>query len=133
METWEAVIICLLALFVGIAILMLADVKEKVRRKKHPVWYEHYDRALSNSLHVGSRFRKTTESLNARRDMIQEMFFHGECTEDEFMEAMKTVDKELLEAVRQFSIDREAYSIDTDLQEADAYAREHNLKWGIIY
>lgn len=132
METWEVVILCLLALFVGIAILMLTDVKEKIRRKRHPKWYEHYDRALGNSFTIGSRFREKTETLNKRREMIQEMLFHGECTTDEYKEASKTIDKEFEEAIRWFEFNKEALGIEADLREADAYAREHNLKWGIL-
>ena len=133
MEIWEVVIICLLALFIGIAIIMLTDGKEKLRRKKHPVWYKHYGRALKNSLWVGSRFRQTTETLKARREMVMDMFFKGECTEDEYDDAMKSINKQYKEAAKQFSIDEEAYGINDDLKEADTYAKEHNLKWGILY
>ena len=133
METWEVVILCLLALFIGIAILMLTDVQERIRRKKHPKWYEYYDRALSNSLVIGTRFREQTETINARRELIQDMFFQGRCTADKYDDAMKAFDKEQREAAKQFSIDKEALGIMQDLAEADAYAKEHNLKWGIIY
>ena len=131
METWEVVILCLLALFIGIAILMLTDVKEKIRRKKHPVWYEYYDRALSNSVVIGSRFREQTETINARRELIQDMFFQGRCAVDKYDDAMKAFDKEQREAAKRFSRDKEG--ILQDLAAADAYAKDHNLKWGIIY
>lgn len=133
METWEVVIFCLLALFIGIAILMLTDVKERIRRKKYPKWYELYDRALANSIWIGSSFRKKIETLNARRELVQETFFHGECTADEYSNAMKIIEEEQREAAKQFVIDKEAYGIEADLKEADAYAKEHNLKWGIMY
>lgn len=133
METWEVVIFCLLALFIGIAILMLTDGKEKIRRKKHPVWYEYYDRALSNSFTIGSRFREMIDTLDNRRDMIQGMFFNGKCTADEYKEASKAIDKDFEEAYRWFEFNKEALGIEADLKAADAYAREHNLKWGIIF
>ena len=132
METWEVVIICLLALFIGTAILILTDVKEKIRRKKHPVWYEHYDRALHNSFTIGSRFREMVDTLDNRRDMIQGMLFNGECTTDEYKEASKTIDKDFEEAYRWFEFNKEALGIEADLKAADAYAKEHNLKWGFI-
>lgn len=133
METWEVVILCLLALFIGIAILMLTDVEEKIRRKKHPEWYQHYDRALSNSFAIGSRFREMVDTLDNRRNMIQGMFFRGECTADEYNEASKAIDKDFEEAYRWFEFNKTALGIDEDLKAADAYAREYNLKWGILY
>ncbi len=133
METWEVVIFCLLALFIDIAILMLTDVKERIRRKRHPRWYELYDRALSHSLAVGSRFKEKTETINMRTKAIQELFFRDECTPDEYVEAMKTLNKEYSDAVKWFRLSKEALGIDADLRAADAYAKEHNLKWGIIY
>ena len=133
METWEVVIICLLALFIGIAILMLTDVKEKIRRKKHPVWYTYFDLAVKNSFEIGAKFRRQTESINKRRDKVQEMLFQGECTEDEYIDAMKTLAKEYSDAVKWFKLIKKELCIDDDLKAADAYAKEHNLKWGIIY
>ena len=133
METWEVVILCLLALFIGIAILMLTDAQEKTRRKKHPVWYEYYDRALRSSCTVGSALRVQNETINAREKMIYDMLIRGECTEDEYLEALHTLSKERRDAVKQFSTERETYCIDEDLKAADSYAKEHNLKWGIIY
>lgn len=133
MEIWEVVIICLLALFIGIAILMLTDVEEKIRRKKHPVWYEHYDRAKNNAFIAGGEFSQRLDTICARGEMIQNMLFKGECSKDEYLEAMKVLEKERVETVEQYHLKQEALGIDADLKEADAYAKEHNLKWGIIY
>jgi uncharacterized protein YecT (DUF1311 family) len=65
--------------------------------------------------------------------MVMDMFFKGECTEDEYDNAMKSINKQYKEAAKQFSIDEEALRINEDLKAADAYAKKHNLKWGIIY
>lgn len=133
METWEAVIFCLLALFIGIAILMLTDIKERIRRKQHPKWYELYDRAKNNAFRAGSEFSQKLDTICARGEMIQDMLFKGECSKDEYLEAMKVLEKERVEVVAQYQLKQEALGIDADLKEADAYAKEHNLKWGIIY
>jgi predicted Zn-dependent peptidase len=133
METWEIVIICLLALFMGIAVLMLTDGKEKIRRKQHPVWYEHYDRAKNNAFTVGGEFSQKLDTICARGEMIQDMLFKGECSKEEYLEAMKALEKERVEAVEQYHLKQDTLGIDADLREADAYAKEHNLKWCIIY
>ena len=133
METWEVVIICLLTLFMGIAILMLTDVKEKIRRKKHPVWYEYYDRALSNSFMAGSKHHRQEEVFKARSKMTQDMFFNGKCTAEEYNEAMSSLYEDVCAESHRYMEEKEALGIDEDLKAADAYAKEHNLKWGIIY
>ena len=133
MEIWEIIVLSLLALFCIIAVFMVTGIEEKIRRKKHPVWFRHYDLALKNSLWAGTKFREKTEILDARRDMVQDMFFKGECTLDEYDNAMKIIEEERREAAKQFSRDKEALGILQDLADADAYAKEHNLKWGIIY
>ena len=133
METWEVVIFCLLALFIGITILMLTDVQEKIRRKKHPVWYEHYDRALSNSFMAGSKYHRQEEVFKARSKMIQDMFFNGKCTAEEYTEAMSSLYEDVCTESRRYIEEKEALGIMKDLEAADTYAKEHNIKWGIIY
>lgn len=135
METWEVVIFSLLVLAVICCISMLIgdSIREKIRRKKHPKWYALYDLALKNSLDIGAKFRNKADSINKRRELVQELYFNGECTEDEYNEAMKTLAKEYSAAVKWFKLIKEELCIDADLKEADAYAKEHNLKWGIIY
>jgi hypothetical protein len=133
METWEAVILCLPALFAGIAILMLTDVKERIRRKRHPKWYELYDRAKNNAFRAGGEFSQKLDTICARGEMIQDMLFKGECSREVYLEAMKVLEKERVEVVAQYRLKQEALGIEADLRAADAYAKEHNLKWGIIY
>ena len=133
METWEAVIFCLLTLFIGIAILMLTDIKERIRRKQHPRWYELYDRAKNNAFRAGSEFSQKLDTICARGEMIQDMLFKGECSSEVYLEAMKVLEKERVEVVAQYQLKQEALGIEADLRAADVYAKEHNLKWGIIY
>ena len=82
METWEVIISCLLALFGGIAILVLTDVKEKIRRKQHHVWYEHFDRAKNNAFSIGGKYTKKLDNINMRRKFYQDLYVEGECTEE---------------------------------------------------
>jgi hypothetical protein len=118
----------------AIVFLAVGDtIRERIRRKKHPKWYTLYNLAVKNSLYIGSRFSKKTESINNRIKKVQDMFLNGECTEDEYKDAMKFLVKEYSDAVKWFKLVKEELCIDADLEAADAYAKEHNLKWGIIY
>ena len=40
------IVICLIALIVCAALLVGESVQERTRRKKHPKWYELYNRAM---------------------------------------------------------------------------------------
>ena len=135
METYEVFILAGFALIV-LAVAGLAigsSIKEKVRRKKHPVWYEHYNNALANSMHIGNKFRHRIEYINKLKEVFQDKFFEGGYTEAEFNDAIDVLNIEYKDATRQFRADKEAYGIEADLKAADAYAKEHNLKWGVIY
>jgi hypothetical protein len=133
METWEVVIICLLALFIGIVILILTDVKEKIRRKQHPVWYRYYDRAKNNAFDIGGKYTKMLDSINERRKLVQDTFTEGRCTTEDYKYVMNTIDVDFIDASKWYKQAEEALRINEDLRAADAYAKEHNLKWGIIY
>ena len=133
METLEVVILCLLALFIGIAILMLTDVKEKLRRKKHPVWYKYYDRAVHNAFDIGGKYTKRLDNINMRRKFYQDLYIEGKCTDEEYKKAMNTIDTDFIDAYKWYKQAEEALRINEDLRAADAYAKKHNLKWGIIY
>ena len=133
METLEVVIICLLALFIGIIILMLTDGKEKIRRKKHPVWYKYYDRAVHNAFDIGGKYTKRLDNINMRRKFYQDLYIEGKCTDEEYKKAMNTIDTDFIDAYKWYKQAEEALCINEDLRAADAYAKKHNLKWGIIY
>ena len=133
METWEVIIICLLALFIGIAILMLTDGKEKIRRKQHPVWYKYFDRAKNNAFDIGGKYTKRLDNINMRRKFYQDSYIEGKCADEEYKKAMNTIDADFIVAYKWYKQAEEALRINEDLRAADAYAKKHNLKWGIIY
>lgn len=114
--------------------LLVKDfVQERIRRKLHPKWYELWDRALSNSFCIGGKFHDMSETLNKRRALVHETYFTGKCTEDEYREAMTTITDEYVKAVKWYNTTKLALGIEEDLKEADSYARENNLEWGLIY
>lgn len=134
METWEVVILSILLFtFWCMCVLSTADIKERIRRKQHPMWYELYDRAKNNAFRAGSEFSQKLDTICARVEMIQDMLFKGECSSEAYLEAMKILEKERVEVVTQYQFKQEALGIEADLRAADAYAKEHNLKWGIVY
>ena len=85
---------------------------------------------------IGQTENPTYETRSIMQDVIalkttviaQQMY-----KQYEYLEAMKVLEKERVEAVEQYHLNQDALGIEVDLKEADAYAKEHNLKWGIIY
>lgn len=135
METFVTVlcVVCFVVAFLCFSFLGVDSIIEKGRRKKHPKWYEHYNRALSNAIMTGIALNNQLETLSAREEMVRDLFLDGKCSADEYKNAMKIIEEERVEAVEQARRSRETLGIDEDLKAADAYAKEHNLKWGIIY
>ena len=79
MKTYEVVVLVVFALIIlTLAAFAIGDsIKERHRRKKHSEWYKYYNRALSNSMSAGQRFREKAETINKRKELVQETFFDG--------------------------------------------------------
>lgn len=121
------------ALVYCVYLLVKDGVQERIRRKRHPKWWELWDRALSNAFCIGGKFHDMSETINKRSTLVHETYFAGKCTEDEYREAMKTIADDYVQAVQWYKTTKTALGIEEDLKEADTYARENNLEWGILY
>ena len=103
------------------------------RYKKHKFWYNHYNRALRNSMCIGSQFSEKINSINEQIKLMQQKLLDGGCLADDYREAMKSLAAAYCDAVSTYKNSEVALGIEDDLKKADAYAKEHNLKWGILY
>lgn len=121
------------ALVACIYLLVKDWLQEKMRRKLHPKWWELWDRAVSNSFCIGGKFHDMSETISKRSALVHETYFADKCTEDEYREAMKTITDDYIHAVQWYKTTKTALGIEEDLKEADTYARENNLEWGLIY
>jgi pyruvate formate-lyase activating enzyme-like uncharacterized protein len=97
------------------------------------VWYEHFDRAKNNAFDIGGKYIKRLDNINMRRKFYQDLYTEGKCTDEEYKKAMNTIDVDFIDAHKWYKQAEEALRINEDLRAADTYAKEHNLKWGIIY
>ena len=130
--------IILLVMMVALVLAMIylvsgLSVAEIYRRKKHPIWYGYYDRAVHNSFSIGERLKDKTDIINKCITATQEAYKKGECTVDEFRGLMKINVNDYIKAVTQYHKDFVNLKIDEDLRAADAYAKEHNWKFGYLY
>lgn len=132
----DSVILLLIIVALGVLVLSFTvggDLGEKIRKKRHPIWYEHYNRALHNAFEIGGKYTKMLDSINERRKLAQDTFIEGKCTAEVYKDTMKAIDSDFIDAYKWYKQAEEALRINEDLKAADAYAKEHNLKWGIIY
>ena len=130
MEIIALIMVLVLAL---IGTLGSFDIVEYFRRRKHPKWYEYFDRAKHNSFSVGGRLGDEIDIANKCIATMQEAYRKGTITEKVFRRAMEIYTDDYIKAVAQYNKDYLESGIDEDLKAADAYARKHNCKWGIIY
>lgn len=126
-----AIMIVLVLVLIGT--LMGFEVVEYFRRCKHPKWYEHFDRAKHNSFSVGGRLKDETDIINKCIAAMQEAYKKGELTTEQFRGVMKVYADDYIKAVCQFKQDTVVLEIDEDLRAADAYAKENNWKYGVLY
>lgn len=109
------------------------DVVEHFRRLKHPKWYEYFDRAKKNSFSIGSRLNDEIDTINKCIIAMREAYRKGELTEKSFRGVMEVYTNDYIKAVNKYNEDYVALKIDEDIQAADAYAKEHKWKYGILY
>lgn len=137
MDSKTFVYICIgfVAFIIIMSVYMLVGetIVERYRRKQHPEWYARYDRALRNSFNNGSKFKEMSETVINRMNMVKEDFLSGKCTEAEYKKAMKTLSADYVDAVLWFKQASDSDNVNADLLAADAYAKEHDLEWGILY
>lgn len=127
-------IVCLTVLTILLVILLaVMPLVETYKKKKHSVWFTHFNRATHNAFSIGKRFSARRDRINERIKEWQEAYKNGECTIREFTNTMELLAYEYVSAVTQYNKDYSESGIDEDLTAADAYAKEHNCKWGIIY
>jgi hypothetical protein len=122
------VIICWLAVF-GIKITnKYLDYK---RRKQHPEYFKLFDEAvdISNEAHDVCTHKKVY--FEHKLKLIYEGLQDGECTVEYFKEYLDRINKQYIEFATWFEEkNKEAKEL---FRKADFYAKEHDLRWGILY
>ena len=103
----------------------------KYRRKKYPKYFNYYD--TSKLIYSGAvdKINKEIDYFNFRVKILTEGLNEGECTADFFKASFDAMTDRYIKASAEF-VKQRAESEEL-FKKADDYAREHNLKWGIIY
>jgi hypothetical protein len=115
--------------------ILLTDVINRLldinRRRKHPIYFDSYDRAVSKAFERAAEYNKRKEYFDYKFKLYNDGLCNGECTEEYYREQMAKLMVEYKELCFWFR-DSEK-EINELLRQADLYAKEHGLSWGVLY
>lgn len=104
---------------------------DEQRREQYPEYFEFFDAALDIVADVDGQTKYKTTYFNYHFKLIYEGLRDGECTVEYFQEYLDRINKEYIEFATWFEAkNKEAKEL---FRKADWYAKERNLKWGILY
>lgn len=119
-------------IFLPILFVNLIDhIIESVRKNKHPEYFEFYDTAVYESFRIGGNLNAEKRRIEYYIKLYSDGYRDGECTVEDITKKMAQLTQGWITACDEYN--QEQKNIKVLLQKADAYAKEHNLKWGIIY
>lgn len=119
-------------IFLPIFLVGLTDrIIESIRKNKHPEYFEYYNTAVSESFRIGGELGAKKKRIEHYIKLYGEGYRDGECTAESITKKMSEITQWWITACDDYNKEQE--SIKVLWQKADAYAKEHNLKWGIIY
>ena len=104
---------------------------DSVRRQKHPEYFEFYDTAISESFRIGGKLHAEKKRIEYYVTLYSKGYRDGECTAEQITKKMAQVTQWWINACDTYNQENE--NIKVLLKKADKYAKQHNLKWGIIY
>lgn len=126
-------IACVVGLFcLPILLINLIDhVIESYRRNRYPEYFELYDTAVYESFKIGRKLNAEKRRIEHYIKLYGDGYRDGECTVEHITKKMAQVTQWWINACDEYN--QEYKNIKILLQKADAYAKQHNLEWGIIY
>lgn len=104
---------------------------EKIRKHKHPEYFDLYETAVSESFRIGGKLNEKAKYIEHYLKLYGDGYLNGECTKEDFDKKMQELIRIYTDACDDYN--REYSKIKILLDKANAYAKEHGLKWGIIY
>ena len=119
-------------LFLPILFVDLIDhIIKSIRKNKYPEYFEFYDTAVSESFRIGGKLNAEKRRIEYYIKLYSDGYRDGECTAEDITKKTAQLTRWWINACDEYN--QEQKTIKVLLQKADAYAKEHNLKWGIIY
>ena len=123
--------VLIISLFVPVVYLRVDQYVQERRRKNHPKYFEYYDAAMKIYSEASSQMRKASKLFEYQIGLLADGLCDGECTNDYFNKRIiaKVTERYVMIAKQVRHQRQEADKLFTS---ANTYAKENNLKWGII-
>ena len=135
MDTLGALFVAVCAVFVLPSVVFIyiwfEKLKENSRRGKYPEYYKYYDAALKICFDASAKVNKEAEYIKYHFDLITEGLREGECTDEYARKRLSELSDQHIALTNWFK-DRQAEA-EKLFREADFYAKENNLLWGVLY
>lgn len=100
------------------------------RRRNHPYWFDTYEKAVKLSFEYGSWYSNRRKYFEFDSKMLLDGLRDGECTEEYFMCRYFEICKRYADDMKQYKV--QLAEVDNLIENANQYAKVHNLKWGLL-
>lgn len=117
-----------LALFITFCIERLID---NIRREKYPEYFKFYDAAMKICFEASAKVNKEAEYIEHQFNILRSGLAEGECTEAYFKTRFDQLADMHIETTNWFKERRD--EAEKLFRQADFYAKENNLVWGVLY
>lgn len=104
---------------------------ETYRRNKYPEYYKYYNAAMKICFDSSEKVNKETEYITYHFKLITAGIRNGECTNEYARKRLNELSDLHIELTNWFK-DQQAEA-EKLFRQADFYAKENNLLWGVLY
>lgn len=135
MDILEVLLLSICAVLIIPAAVIISNWFEKFlenyRRSKHPEYYKYYDAAMKICFDASKKVNKEADYIEYQFNLITVGIREGECTDEYARKRLNELSDRHIEITNWFKEQRaEAEKL---FREADFYAKENNLLWGVLY
>ncbi|MBR3600244.1 MAG: hypothetical protein IKL53_10265 [Lachnospiraceae bacterium] len=100
------------------------------RRRNHPYWFDNYERAVELSSEYANCYNNRRKYFEFHSKELLDGLRDGECTEEYFMCHYFKICEQYVDDVKRYQF--YLAEVDQLLENANQYAKVHNLKWGLL-
>lgn len=124
-------LVAVVTLIVTDLVIVFTVMRDRRRREHHPRYFKYFDKAMEIRREIHEQTQRKREYFESRLKLIYDYRRSGEGTEEYFSTCSRTISKEYLEFQEWFN--EQHKSADRLFEKADLYAKEHGLKWGVLF
>lgn len=104
---------------------------DRSRRKKHPEYFEFFDAAMKISFGASNVVNRKVDYIKYQMNILTTGLREGTCEEDYFRKRFNELADMHVEVTNWFK--EQQQEAEKLFKEADFYAKEHDLLWGVLY